>query len=408
MDVSSANPKKKSCFRDIAYVDSVLALDFSRDDPAYPALQLLAYVFLDDGWYTVLSCRQFRDDIKSIMDKHGAGRFYELIEKVRWIISPDGVFSIFDSLVLSSQGAYCCGAPETIEAWNEFSVHDGDFHGCLGIMQHDFSTHAGSQNILAERLKKFSIPFRSVVSGCCDPKVLAQNDMVTLCEQIQAWFVHFRELPSEADLSRPDDLLFSLLFPVPEDNALSDPGFEQITPCFAAVPAGYDWRKQPLPVCDASPSEILSALLSWRSQHCVPVSRFLMPLDLKAYLRLAASELLLVSDGDVHRFREFVEQVRTHRAETNMIARLPIFDSYAEAESKISAAQGVFSSMSKAVLAVGDDQWVKVSAPLSVCLLVLLMHADFIKKAKCSVEFCLSDVTTVSACTLSGELDTHL
>ena len=210
--------------------------------------------------------------------------------------------------------------------------------------------------------------------------------MITLCQQIQAWFVHFREMPSEDRAMSPNQL-HSLLFPT---RGISDCGFLRITPYFSDVPAGYNWREKPLSLRFHSfQDSVSSVLLGWRAQHCVPASKFLKKPMFREYFSLTTSDLLLLSDGDVCRYRQCVERAMScKQSREKLIERFPVFDGEANIEAKMLAVQRMYDDVLRVVPNIARNQKVQVCAPPFESLMLFLMHADSIKHMSCDIDFC--------------------
>ena len=196
---------------------------------------------------------------------------HDFNKKVRWQILPDGQFSIFDSLVMSSQGFFLCAAPLAFSDRLNFKAHGRSFSGWFGIFRHDFVTHAQRQYAMEAALKEKRVSRQDIFDSCCNPEALTVGNITILSQQIQGWFYQFHELPSTRSFYWDD--LFSLVFPKADD--LVDDGFRKITPYFMYVDAGYDWRHEPLFKARANSDEVHTflELLAW--SYCWPAVRFL-------------------------------------------------------------------------------------------------------------------------------------
>ena len=194
-----------------------------------------------------------------------------LQKKKKWLTLPDGKFSIFDSMVMLTQGYYLCAAKESFDLWLNFSSHYDYFNGSLGVINHD-NVHAEKQEELAKALSAWGISMQAYRCLCHNPTNLVTNNLVGLCQQTLGCFCNFHEEPSGKDAFTPESPK-SLIFP--NANALLDDGFLDIVPCFSHVPPGHDWKIAPLSFVQEDARTTHATLLRWRDQYCSAGNRFL-------------------------------------------------------------------------------------------------------------------------------------
>ena len=224
-------------------------------------------------------------------------------EKLLWQISPDGLFSFFDSLVTQSKGFYLCSIAQNPEAWESFSAHDGDFSLCSGILRHDAYTHAGNAVRLASLLQRHEISAQAQFDACCNSDALVGRNLITMSHQVQAWFTQFHEAPSQRSSFQPYEKI-SLLFP--GRIRLTDPGLRDITPYFSCLPLNHNWRTTPLPKANMDDSAIQGTLFAWRSLYCAPSLRFLQTEDVSKYIKVLQCDYHYLTESDLMRASHFV------------------------------------------------------------------------------------------------------
>ena len=230
----------------------------------------------------------------------------EYYKTLRWQVTPDGLFSFFDSLVCQSKGFQLCAVSSNPEDWDCFCVHDGEFCLCSGIQDHDAFTHAWSANRCAAALREHNISAQDQFNACCNPEVLAAGNLITMSHQVQAWFTQFHEGPSQVG-GFYGFMFTSLLFP--GSASLSDTGLRDITPYFAHLPIDHNWHITTLKKAEMSDEAIQGTLLSWRSLHCLPSFRLLPETLPSQLLRIIASDFHHLTEADLMRSPHFIPTI---------------------------------------------------------------------------------------------------
>ena len=226
-------------------------------------------------------------------------------DKLRWKITPGGLFSFFESLVAYSKGYYLCSVSPDPEDWECFSLHEGQFYLTSGIQEHD-AAHAKHMGMLKSWLGDNNISGKNQFRACCNPDVLVAGNLITMTHQVQAWFTQFHEAPSQVGgMGNCFDRTL-LLFPGVE--RLSDTGFRDITPYFAHLPSDYDWRKNPLKKVQMSDDAIQGTLFAWRSLYCIPSFGFL-DRSTKEYMKVLQKDCRYLTIPDLMRSPSFVRTI---------------------------------------------------------------------------------------------------
>ena len=240
----------------------------------------------------------FRIMLSSAQRDHFKALIPECHETLRWQITPGGLFSFFDSLVARRKGFQLCSISSNPSDWIHFSVHHQQFTLCSGVQDHDVYGHAISAHKLEKALANHNVLAQELFDACCYPEALATGDLMTMSQQVQAWFIQFHEAPSQKDAWDQTNLA-SLLFP--GRSSLSDPGLKDITPFFVNIPSEYNWRKAPLQRAKMKDYEVQGTLLSWRSLYCIQSFRFLPRKDLTDFMLILHKELCYLSEPDFKR-----------------------------------------------------------------------------------------------------------
>ena len=218
---------------------------------------------------SVESMQIFIEDMKTFLTNNRVTK--DLQDKQRWLVVPEGQFSMFDSMVMLGQGFYLGSVYDDPNLRMHSYAHNNSFYGWLGALNHD-SLHAHKQNILAQELLKFSISAQEYINACFAPTNLVANDLVSLGQQTLGCFCNFHEEPSVNGAFSPEDKQ-SLLFPM--SPVLSDDGFLRIVPYFSHVPKNHNWWVQPLPAVNEPALRTHATLLRWRAQYCSAGLQFL-------------------------------------------------------------------------------------------------------------------------------------
>ena len=227
-------------------------------------------------------------------------------EKLRWQVTPGGLFSFFDSLVTQSKGFQLCSVSPNPKDWIRFSVHNGQFSCCSGVLDHDAFAHAKNTLCLASDLNEHSISAQDQFDACCNPDALT-GDLITMTHQVQAWFTQFHEAPSQIGSLNDPSNLASLLFP--GKTFLSDPGLRDITPYFMHLPSDHNWRTTPLQKVDIDSYAIQGALLAWRSLYCFQSFSFLTNKDISSYMDILGMDLRYLTKPDLMRSPQFIHTI---------------------------------------------------------------------------------------------------
>ena len=223
-----------------------------------------------------------------------------------WQIVPGGFFSFFESLVARSKGYHLCSVSSNPDDWVLFCAHNGTFRLCSGMQDHDAFTHAINTCVLASHLKLLGISDQDHFKACCNPDALTAGNLITMTHQVQAWFTQFHEIPSQNN-SYDTHNFASLLFP--GSHYLSDPGFLEVTPYFAKLPADYDWRKKPLQKEHLDHRSTQGTLLAWRALYCFQGFRFLPKGRESQYIKILTEDLRYLTEADLMRAPQFIRTV---------------------------------------------------------------------------------------------------
>lgn len=270
---------------------------------------------------------QSEDWVRAILASeklYGYGRFCSCThEFVRWMMVPDGKFSLIDSLVLLGEGLYLCSVSSDPEERANSYVHEGQYSGWYGAYEHDVLAHANCANALAEDFSKLGILYQDYLNSCCNPGALAAGNLITMSLQVMAWFTQFHELPSAEGAYVKGDLI-SMLFPSIED--VSDQGFMRIATYFMQPPLKDNWIAKPLrdinwpqwlhqccvyprPTAIVASEVVNKHLLGWRSQYCFQGIRFLNLEDMDGYLTSLERDLSYLKPSDLDRYPQFFIEV---------------------------------------------------------------------------------------------------
>ena len=207
--------------------------------------------------------KAFRNHLQELQPYDFAPIMLAFSDKLRWRILPnDGKFPMIDCLTLRRKGLHMCSVSENFEERSNTFLHYGQFEGWLGSFMHDFSGHAGPLEVLSYRIEqKHGVSYQDYFNICCSPDALEARDLFSMSRQVQAWFMHFREVPSimfETLSNLPDMLL-------PRSIALPDSGFMDVTPYFLQPPQN-GWRNEPLIKVETTEEAVNNQLWLWYTE----------------------------------------------------------------------------------------------------------------------------------------------
>ena len=271
----------KPWYTDFNALDHLLHVTI-KDHPALPTVKALAYACIVDDLQDPGSCAEnlktpqdFCRHIRAFMAEPGHKITEDLNHKQRWFISEDGVFSLFDSLVMRGNGLYLCGAASHPEKHSDFAAHyrggKPHFSKWTGVIAHDSVTHALKQEQQANALQALDIDDQEYFDACYAPSNLPQGDIITLSEKTQGVFHNFHEACTVSCALDEDDI-FSVAFP--SSRSLVDTGFLDITPYFAEknsplMPSPFNWHDCPLLPAALSEEQVHTTLIELRDKFCI-------------------------------------------------------------------------------------------------------------------------------------------
>ena len=245
--------------------------------------------------------KAFRAHLRYLQASGFASIILKISDKLRWRVLPNsGRFPMIDSLILRRKGLHLCSVSSNFEERSNTFLHSGQFEGWLGALRHDVYGHAGAIERLSEKTaQEYDVSYQDYFHACCNPDALEKGDLFSMSRQVQAWFMHFHEVPSAmfCYLSKLPDILF------PQSPKLPDFGFMNITPYFLQPPK-YGWRNEPLIKIETTEDAVNNQLRLWYIQYdALQVGDFLTnPVDTMTYLlRLHANR---------ERFPDFFKNLR--------------------------------------------------------------------------------------------------
>ena len=313
--------------------------DMVVNEPALPNVKARYYGLLCDKVHKASPQKRCKvlfaeqkitlSDIRTIVEGYSE-MTHAFNERVRWIVSKDGQFSIFDWLVMRRKGYYLCGAPEDPQARFDFSAHEENFSGWTGLFGHDTYAHSFRSYLIDKALEDNNISSQEYFNQCCNPNNFIAGDLIGMSQKALGLFYQFHELPS-LTFSFEEKVLCSLVFPHAGGRpgcyrkhadwsdlerhslgVLPDTGFLDIAPYFMHVPLKYDWYTRPLPrhpMPDCPKNCVHEALLGWRAQHCAEGFDFLPANSMLDYFRAFYFHFSFITSVDRQRDSRFFRQV---------------------------------------------------------------------------------------------------
>ena len=264
-------------FMERGSIENVITRVIPEDSPLFPNARAYFYAqacdfVCDQAPYSPRTIHMYR--VNTMIDKvHFFVEKYKKIshefnKKVFWQVLPDGRFSLFDSLVMRSQGGYLCGIVKDPKKRFGSEFHLGHFVDWHGFLEHDCFVHALRQYLFAQALEEFGVSEQDYFDACCNKKTLCKGNIITLAQQSQGWFYRFREIESNQGSDFTDQAADDLLSWT--TSSLADSGFCAVTPYFLDTPEGHNWREKPLKKAAGSEeqSEVHAALLRWAEEYC--------------------------------------------------------------------------------------------------------------------------------------------
>lgn len=304
-------------FKDIECVDSKIKEYFAEDSDMFLHAQCTFFAIACDHTHRpryenmdVVKKDMFEGALKiCAQDSKMKESVEEWNKRLRWTITPNGAFSMFDYLVVRRKKYYLCSALSNPEDRATAYWHQGQFLGWSGAYDHDVAAHASSNIFFDSFLSKHNVSYQEYFDDCCNPAALSCGDIVAMSQKAIGLFCQFHEMTSVQDCDEMDGAdLFPLIFPKSEN--LTDAGLRDIVPYFMDVPLGHNWLEEPLkrklPCYDHS---MHRAIDGWIALHCFSGLRFLRQSDCTQYFRSLREILAYVPDSDMARCPDFVDNV---------------------------------------------------------------------------------------------------
>ena len=237
-------------------------------------------------------------------DLEAVRNFLKNYDRLLWLVTPSGSFSLFDYLVMRSKRYHLCSALLNPQDRARASWHD-QFFGWFGAYAHDVTAHAQSSLLYEDFARKNGVCYQQYFDACCNPEALSGGDIVTMSQRVIGCFSQFHEFPSSETCSY---LALSKIFDVifPDTRELTDPGFRDIVPYFRGVPVEHNWLEQPLEKSSCSDRNIHDTIMEWVALSCYQGLRFLKTDDRYSYfVRLRRD----VDVSSLKRFPHFVDHL---------------------------------------------------------------------------------------------------
>ena len=308
-----ASSGRQLWLQDPESVDALIKEYFEEGSGVFSHVQLLCWAsacdyidrpeFLNDHMATAQGLRDTMEQEASACCE-ARPVIERLANTLRWTITPNGKFSMFDYLVMRSKKYHLCSVLSNPEERSDACWHD-QFFGWLGAYHHDVSTHAQCAQLFEDASDNHNVSYQNYFDACCNAETLSGGDIVTMSQKVVGCFCQFHEFPSDCEGAEAFPL-FWLIFPKMRDVAAD---LHDVAPYFMNVPLDFDWCKKPLHKKRCSSFNIDRSILGWVALSCYYGLRFLDPSDREAYLDHLECELRCMSNSDMQRYPRFADDV---------------------------------------------------------------------------------------------------
>ena len=127
-------------------------------------------------------------------------------KEMLWLFEKNGLFSMWDCLVIMGEGYYLGSSFKNSEDRENFCAHSGVFSGHSGSLAHDH-THASAAATYFDAFAKFEVNLATYIKDCLKENN-TEDSIIALCQKVFTAFSTFHEVVFKKGDNTPEKLIF--------------------------------------------------------------------------------------------------------------------------------------------------------------------------------------------------------